>query len=151
MEIETAELRAARATQRAQAYRMHLAGVPHDTIAETLGYTSTQDVHADIVYGLKRVIGDAYGDIETMRQAELARLDDLYRRAMEIANTDHDFLFQGYPTGVVDDGPKMVAIRTALRVMDRRAKLMGLDAPTRVVSTGMVRHELVGVDPEDLT
>jgi hypothetical protein len=38
----------------------------------------------------------------------------------------------------------------AVQTSAHMRKLMGLDAPTRTEVTGGVRHELVGIDPEDL-
>jgi hypothetical protein len=36
---------------------------------------------------------------------------------------------------VTDDGPKLQAIDRLLRVMERRSKLLGLDAPAKIAQT----------------
>ena len=43
---------------------------------------------------------------------------------------------------VIDDGPVLQAISTLLRVADRRAKLLGLDAPAKVEQSGGIESSV---------
>lgn len=92
---------------------------------------------------------------EELRKVELERLDDLYRRAVEVLEREHVHISEGRvvrdlnpETGdkstIVDDGPVLAAIDRALKIQDRRAKLLGLDAPTSV------QAEVTQVAPEDI-
>jgi hypothetical protein len=50
-----------------------------------------------------------------------------------------------------DDGPVLAAAKAILGIEERRAKLLGIDAPTKIGVSATVRYEVVGVDPEVLT
>jgi hypothetical protein len=130
---------------------MHLAGVPVTEIATTLGYTDSAAVWTDVKVALKRVIGAQSTEVDELRCLELARLDDLLHRAIQVADREHAVLYQGADTGFKDDGPVLAAVHTVLKIMQQRARLLGLDAPTRLAIDGAVRYELVGVDVEKLT
>ncbi len=59
---------------------------------------------------------------------------------------------EGEETELTDDGPALDAIRTLLRIAERRSKLLGLDAPVKVEAEGEV-HVVVrgeGVNVEDM-
>jgi hypothetical protein len=92
---------------------------------------------------------------EQVRKMELEKLDNLERRLIYIINqpsyktstTGRVVEYEGKP--VLDPGPQVQAITAALRVIDKRAKLLGLDAPTKVETemtiydgTGEVEREL---------
>ncbi len=71
------------------------------------------------------------------REAALRRLDAIAVEAWEIVRAEHHVVAgrgaracapDGRPA--LDPGPKLVALNTLLRVEQRRAKLLGLDAPT---------------------
>lgn len=95
-----------------QAVAYHLAGETCEAIAAALGYTNRGSAWHAIQRGLARFVAPA---IEEARTAELARLDRLHKAVWTRAT-------QG----------ELPAIETALKIMARRARLLGLDQPVRV-------------------
>jgi hypothetical protein len=97
---------------------------------------------------------------------ELAFLDDLRSQAMKIVAMEAPPVTAGKDGAIVRDpehkGPdgqdaivrdhagRLAAMSQAVAISAHVRRLLGLDAPTRTEVTGGVRHELVGVDPEDL-
>lgn len=92
---------------------------------------------------------------EQVRKMELEKLDNLERRLLYIINqqsyktsaSGRVIEYEGKP--VLDTTPQIQAIGAALKVIDKRAKLLGLDAPTKVETevtvfdgTGEVEREL---------
>lgn len=99
--------------------------------------------------------------LDEMRQETLELYAEMNRRALEmvdlipaplVAGKDGDLVVDP-DTGeyVRDYSGRIKALDFALKVSAERRKLMGLDAAQKVETTGSVRFELVGVDPEDLT
>lgn len=99
-----------------QASVIHLRkrGLSYDEISEELGVPPEEAYFAAIAY-FRRVAGEYEEIADILRVLEGERLDDFMNGLYEKAK-DGDF----------------EAIRTALKVMDRRAKLRGLDAPKRI-------------------
>ena len=83
-------------------------------------------------------------DTETLVKQELAKLDTLERKYWAIMEKHHPYVTQSgkIPTMdgevIEDDGPVMQAMAGLLRVADRRAKFLGLNAPTRTELTGVI-------------
>jgi len=114
---------------------MHL-----ETIATTLGYTSTSACGLDIQRALAAAVREP---AEEVRAIELLRLDTLWQKAMAVLERNHVAISHGQVVKVegeslCDDGPTLAAIDRLLRIQERRAKLLGLDAPTK--------HEVVTMD-----
>jgi hypothetical protein len=90
-------------------------------------------------------------------QTESEELDDLYLLAKEIIERDHIVVSHGKIVcgadgkPLLDDGPRLQAIQTALRIRDQYENLHGLKQPAQVAVSGSVKYEVVGVDPSDLT
>ena len=103
---------------------MRLAGLDYDTIATRLGYASRGAAHTDISRALEANVAEMNRSAEVLRQEELQRLDRLQA---------------GVWTAAAAGDTR--AVETALRIIDRRCKLLGLDAP--------VRHEVVTLDAVD--
>lgn len=99
------------AQRRLHAYELRIQGESYRAIGQALG-VSEYTAHGDVMGRLREV--QALGDekLEDVRRVEVARLDR-YLTKLEL--------------GVNEGDPK--AIATALRVMERRAALLGLDAP----------------------
>lgn len=89
------------------------AGVTFDVIAQEVGYSNASGAHHAYTRALKRTLREAGAD--EIRDLELDRLDRLQRFAWNLAA-------QG----------NLRAIETILRIMGRRARLLGLDMPVRV-------------------
>jgi hypothetical protein len=113
--------RAEVAERRSKAIAMRLAGMDYDTIAKRLGYYNRGAAYNDITAALEQNVAEQNRNADVLRQEELQRLDRLQA---------------GVWTAAASGDTK--AVDTALRIIDRRCKLLGLDAP--------VRHEVVTMD-----
>lgn len=116
--------RAATAERRGKAIAMRLAGLDYETIAQRLGYASRGAACQDITRALEANVAEQNRSADVLRQEELQRLNRLQAGVWQAA---------------VSGDTK--AVDTALRIIDRRCKLLGLDAP--------VRHEVVTLDAID--
>lgn len=98
-----------------KALELRKAGYDYRRIGETLGCSVTQ-AHRDVAAALKLTLQEPADDV---RALEVERLDNMLRALWrDVSAGNHG------------------AIDRALRVMERRAKLLGLDAPTRTETTG---------------
>lgn len=107
----------------------------YQQVADQLGYSSR---------------GDAWRAVDRCKQAirrqggaplaadEAAHLDELYAHALDILERDHVTVSQGRimkdDDGVplLDDGPKLAAIRELRAIRESYRKLFGVDQPSRV-------------------
>ena len=111
----TSERRLAQAEKRRRALELRKAGASYEQIAESLGYRSKSGAHDAVTGALRDMLREP---AEQVRTLELSRLDDILMsiwtrvRAGEVA-----------------------AIDRALRLAERRARLLGLDAPVKVAPT----------------
>lgn len=92
-----------------QALELRKSGITYEAIAAQLGYRTAAGAHKAVSTALKRTLQEPADDV---RKIELERLDALLEDLWK--KKDRPF--------VVD---------RILRVMERRAKLLGLDAPTK--------------------
>lgn len=144
----------AAAERDAKAAEMRARGKSYKEIAEALGYYDRSHVWRALQTAKKRVLSDA---IEDLISIEMQELDDLYVAAMEIRDRDHILVSQGKTiTGadgepLLDDGPRLAAIREMRMLRESFRKLYGLDAEKKVNISGGVRYEIVGIDPADLS
>ncbi|MFI0236337.1 hypothetical protein [Streptomyces sp. NPDC016845] len=142
----------------ARAAELRAEGLSYTQIGEQLGlnkgdaYRAVQNAKADV----------ARPAVTRLIAAESGQLDDLYVMALEVIEANHIVVSHGKVVTMLDpesgeekplkdNGPKLQAIQTALRVRESYRKLHGLDAAEKVSVSGAVRYEVVGVDPADLT
>ncbi|KVD94054.1 hypothetical protein WS63_05155 [Burkholderia stagnalis] len=160
--------------------RLRLEGLTLEAIGERMG------VRADTVHGIisRALAAMTREPAEELLALELARCDALLLEAMRVMKTFHPMLHSGAEvrvpvedevgqlvvdqetgrqrTRVLEDHvPVLAAINTAIRVMERRAKLLGIDRPTKVAATDPAGHAAVspvlfylpsnGRDPVDTT
>ena len=92
-------------------------GATWDAIAEVVGYSNASGAFKAYQRAMVRTLQQP---AEELRDAEIDRLDRLQRA----------FWFEAI--GDRDNPPNLRAADFILRVIDRRSKLLGLDAPTRV-------------------
>lgn len=97
---------------------MRRAGATYTQIRERLGYKTNGAVSADLTAALTMLIKQP---AEEVRALELARLDGLMVTLWPMARRGD-----------------LAAVDRVLKVMERRSKLLGLDAPQR--------HEMVTLD-----
>lgn len=107
------------------ALRLRKAGVSYLDIAQQLGYRGASGAHAAVKSALKRTLQEP---ADELRNLELERLDAMLMGIWQQCQNGN----QG-------------AIDRALRIMERRAKLLGLDAPTRQDFTSGGQPILVNV------
>jgi hypothetical protein len=130
----------------------------YQEIADRFGYYDRSEAWRGIQKAKQDV---ALPAVTKLRQTEAEQLDALYVLAMEIIERDHVTVSHGKvitmvdpETGeekpLLDDGPRLQAIQTALRIRDQYQTLHGLKRPAKVEHSGGVKYEVVGVDPEDL-
>lgn len=112
-----------RSDRQKAAIAMRIAGANYSEIAEVLSYSSANLARVAVERGLARTAGPE--DREQLRWLEARRLERILRGLWKKATMDEI------------DGERneehLPAARTALAVIDRHAKLYGLDAPTEMV------------------
>lgn len=125
--------RAVTAARRAQAIQLRMSGVDWDTIAGRLGYAGKAAACKDVSRALEATRQASDDAAEDLRLVESARLDRL--QAAVWAQALHG---------------DVKAVDAVLRVMERRARLLGLDAPAKIDQRSTVRYVIEGVDLEAL-
>lgn len=163
------------AARDAEAARLRARGLSYPRIAQELGYAD----HTGAYYAVKRALAAIVKEpAEEVQALELERLDMLWAKATEVLERRHvhvsgggvvrervlddngDLIVVGHDddgrpiykeTELEDDGPALKAIETLLKIQQRRAALLGLDAEKKVNLSGGLKYEVVGVDVDDLT
>lgn len=123
------QLSGARAQRAAKALELRTQGWTLRQIATTLdiSISTTQD---DIARALRETVQQP---ADELRQVELEKLDRLERAANEVLARSYDlYANNGKNTGEIDPRPKLGAIDRLVRIAERRARLLGLDAPQQV-------------------
>lgn len=146
------------ATRDAEACRLRAQGLSYRQIAEQLDYSDEAAAYRAISKVLKETVQEP---AEELRALEVARLDALLTRAWAVLERDHVAHSGGKLVMVVgedgqeiplrDDAPTLAAIDRVLKIMERRAKYLGLDAPTKIEQGGVVKYIVEGVDLGALT
>jgi hypothetical protein len=120
----------------AQAAHLRSEGKSLDQIASILGYADRS--------GAKRAVDRAFAAVpvaavEELRTTESAKLDRLDVEAWNVLHADHvkvsnsgKIVIDAATGKPLDDpAPRLSAISTLLKIADRRARLLGLDMPSR--------------------
>lgn len=123
------------------ALNLRLAGASYRQIAAALKEkgcdVSYGTVRNDVMFALQESMSDAIAPASTLRDLELARLDDMLRQV------------KGRYFGETVPPPNvhLAAVDRVLKIIDLRAKLMGLHAPTKTdVTSGGAPIGLNAVD-----
>lgn len=124
------------ASKDAAAVRLRSRGMTLAQVAAELGYCDASAASKAISRALAAVPAEG---VDALRRMQSERLDYLLAKALEVLESKHyahsqsGQLLRG-PDGEVllDDGPVLAAIDRIVRIEERRARLMGLDAPTRL-------------------
>ncbi|KOG84471.1 hypothetical protein ACZ90_25050 [Streptomyces albus subsp. albus] len=121
----------------AEAARLRSLGWSYPRIAAELGWKTRADAHNAVKRVLKETVREAGDDVRTL---ELERLDRLEAAANEVLEREHVTVSNGrvvvlHETPLPDDGPVLAAIDRLLKIQERRARLLGLDAPTKQAIT----------------
>src|SRR5690606_4944610 len=140
----------ASAERDAQAARLRAQHWTYQQIADELGYPNRSEAYRAVQRALKAAIREPG---EELLALELERLDRLARAAEEVLEAHHVKVAGG---GVVygeagqpleDTKPVLEAIDRLLKIQERRARLLGLDARVKQQITGKVAtYRVEGVD-----
>lgn len=114
--------------RQADAVAMRLRGKSYAEIGRVLGITK-QAAHKLVTEALEEMRRQCEEDVEILRQIEVARLEELHDRFAPMADP------KGMDDPVAIDMAKKAA-EIVLKAADRRAKLLGLDAPTKSELSG---------------
>jgi hypothetical protein len=107
----------------AEVVKLRRGGLTWDLIAERVGYSHAASAQKAFERSLARVVAD---DVRAIRQLEYERLD-LAQAAIwqKVLNAD------------------ISAVTALIRIMERRAKLLGLDVPIKAQIDVTVREDVV--------
>lgn len=103
------------AERRAAAINLRISGLDWTAIAAQLGYADRGAACKDVTRALEKHVVDEGLAVEVWRELELGRLDSLQQSIWPKA---------------MDGDPR--AIEAALKILDRRAKLLGLDSAIKL-------------------
>lgn len=126
----------------------------YQEIADAVGYSNKGDAWRAVQRCREAVIREAGAELIA---SEAQQLDDLFVAAMEVLERDHVVVSHGHivkddnEQPILDDGPKLAALREMRQIRESYRRLYGVDQPAKVEHSGGVKYEVVGVDPADLT
>jgi len=141
-------------------WQMRLKNKTQREIADMFGITQQQvsAILTEMINDRKEEASDA------VRQFEVGKLDELEAAMLAILRREHVTIQGGklvrestvdadgkelLGAPYLDDGPAMAAADRLLKIAQRRAALLGLDAPTKIEQTSY-DYTINGVNPEDL-
>lgn len=110
-------------------------GKSYAKIADALGISKTR-AHELVLEGLDELIVQSAESAEQVRTLELGRLDDLLDRLVVKLSLQRREVQAKSGLMVMVPDPNERTVDAILRVMERRAKLLGLDAPQEIVGAG---------------
>ncbi len=161
----------------AEAAALRARGYSFQRIADELGFASKGKAHGAVMRAYADIPGE---DVKHARQLDLERIDRLIEQAWDIMLRPHVAVSQGRVVGkqvgwqrdpetdevlrdgdgaplplyedVMDDGPATAAIREIRALLERRAKMIGYDAPSQsrieVITDDMVNAEIARLSAE---
>jgi hypothetical protein len=132
--------RATIAARRAKLVEYRRKKIPYGQFYEELGYSSVNEARKDFTRALEESIAAQHGSVEVYREEQLHELEFLAEEAHRVLATTH---YVVTPSGkialdpetqqpLIDHGPILAAIDRLVKILDRVAKLRGLDAPARL-------------------
>lgn len=124
----TSERRLAAIEKQRRALELRKAGVTFDVIAAQLGYGGKSGAYNAVASAMRRTLQEP---ADELRALELARLDDLWRGIWVEARTGN-----------------VQKIDRVLKIMQRRASLLGLDAPKKFADATDRRKEAEAIAAE---
>lgn len=126
IESQTDKRRLTAAEKQAEALRLRTAGVPFAEIARRLGYRGESGAHKAVMTGLKKTLQEPADELRIM---EAERLDRMLAGLWDKAITGDTW-----------------SVDRVLSIMERRARLLGLDTPPRHDPSDEMAAFLAGVN-----
>lgn len=138
-----------------QAFNMRSRGCTYSEIAIALEFTDEGHVALALRRHVQRRIAP---DIDEHRARADEELDAMQRAVLRVLETTHLKVNDGRvvyydgtdgsgpPKALEDDSPVLAAVDRWLKIQDRRAKLFGLDAATKVETSGSVTVRVEGAE-----
>jgi hypothetical protein len=127
----------------ADAAKLRAEGKTYQHISDTLSFGNASNARRAVQRALVAVVQEAGDELRALEVERMNRLLDTAWQIMERPHYAHSagrlILMDDEP--VLDDAPSLMAMDRILKIMERRAKLLGLDAP--------VRHEVLTIDAID--
>jgi len=117
MASKTSTRKAISAERKKKALEFRRAGLSYDKIGEQLQISKTQ-AYRLVTKALEELASEARDEAELVRVLELERLDRMLLGLWTKATAGH-----------------LGSVEKVLKIMERRAKLIGLDKPTKVAAT----------------
>ena len=121
-----------------KALKMRHNGATWDEVAAACQWTSRSAAYMMVTRELRRRHTELVESLDAVREEENSRIQALIKSASDVLEQTEDAELL------------LKAIDRLNRLMERRAKLLGLDAVQKVSVDGGIRIELVGVDVEAL-
>lgn len=110
-----------------EALEMRKAGLPYQKIADALGYSNHSGARKAVIAAMKKTLREPADEV---REMEILRLDDLINAIWHLRS-------------------KPEYLDRILKIMERRAKLLGLDAPSKQDITSAGEKLVIQVQYED--
>ncbi|MFD8470407.1 hypothetical protein ACFV10_35480 [Streptomyces cyaneofuscatus] len=121
--------------RRAKLIRLRREGVRYDDPRIlNLGYSDSGAARKDVIRALERNRADEAAEVGVYRQQENERLDSLLEAVWARATTPSPVFDREHE--IVSHEIDLKAVDTVLKLMDRRAKLNGLDMPVKAELSG---------------
>lgn len=119
----------------AEAARLKAQKWTFQQIADHLGYADRSGAYRAVARALAAVPS---ADVAELRRVSVGEIDHLSALALEILDHEHPHVSQGGKlvfdedgSRLLDDGPKLAAIRELRMLNERRGRILGSDAPVR--------------------
>jgi hypothetical protein len=131
----------------AEAAKLRVRGHTYQAIADQLGFASPGAAHDAVSRSLAESVRLPF---EQQRELALNQLDQLACKAWEVVQARHCVVSAGKVmaeggTPLPDPRPVLEALSVLVRIEERKARLLGLDAP-RKTAVGVITEEVVDAE-----
>ena len=131
----------------AEAAKLRVRGHTYQHIADQLGFASPGGAHDAVSRSLAESVRLPF---EQQRELALNQLDQLACEAWRIVQDPHCVVSAGKVmtvagTPVLDPRPVLEALAVLVRIEERKARLLGLDAP-RKTAVGVITEDVVDAE-----
>lgn len=138
-----------------EAIRLRLEYRTWNEIADQLGWATKTGPFMAVRAELERRRQAMDDSLDELRTREFDRLEALAKEAFKVLHTEHLVTSGGnvvfhQDAPLLDDGPKLAAINTLVKVSDSLRKLLGLDAASKVDAAVTVQFTVKGVAEEEM-